>query len=177
MKAADIITELHRKLDMPGGRHLYAILGTYNKLALFAKELSKTLIPSQNIHFPKPLNVNREIMDSIPDEEFRELCLEETKRPASTRRRVELAFEEFLTTVLKKQNLIVLEKLELILAYGVDPEPLRTLSTDDHRIIMLLPAKKTSDCILMFPECADLNYDYSLPGNLIANDRVWEFKE
>jgi len=51
-------------------------------------------------HFPRPLNVNRGILDAIPDDEFRQLVTDEAKRPEPTTKHVAKAFELFLRSKL-----------------------------------------------------------------------------
>lgn len=41
MKTADIIDTLRSKLMVPGGRHLYGVLGTYAQLKDFTKQLTQ----------------------------------------------------------------------------------------------------------------------------------------
>src|SRR3989442_12366420 len=72
MKAADVIDILLGKLALSGGRHLYGVLGTYPQLDGFAAQLLKARLPD-GTKFPAPLNVNRGILDAIPDDEFKRL--------------------------------------------------------------------------------------------------------
>jgi len=107
MKNTEIIEALRQKLTVPGGRHLYGVLGTYKQLEAFAKKLrqAKTLDAKR---FPKPLNVNRGILDAIPDDEFRQLAENEAKRPEPTAAHVAKAFERFLRAKLRGKGLVVL---------------------------------------------------------------------
>jgi len=41
MKSTEIIEALRQKLTVPGGRHLYGVLGTYGQLDGFAKKLAR----------------------------------------------------------------------------------------------------------------------------------------
>jgi hypothetical protein len=67
MKPAEIVELLLAKLALPGGRHLYGILGSYPQLDAFAAELVEARLPEGG-RFSAPLNVNRGILDAIPDE-------------------------------------------------------------------------------------------------------------
>jgi hypothetical protein len=95
MKSTDIIDALRQKLTVPGGRHLYGVLGTYNQLDAFAKKLHQAKT-TDGVAFPKPVNVNRGILDAIPNDEFKELAENEAKRPEPTIAHVGKAFERFL---------------------------------------------------------------------------------
>src|SRR5215475_13576883 len=116
MKAAEIVEILLAKLALPGGRHLYGVLGSYAQLEAFAKELVKARLPESG-RFPAPLSVNRGILDSIPDDEFRKLALDEAKWPEPTAAHVARAFEQFLRKNLRGKGLVVLAHLEMLFAY------------------------------------------------------------
>jgi hypothetical protein len=90
-----IIETLRARLSMPGGRHLYGVLGTYRLLNAFSNQLIKAKA-ADGTPLPKPVSVNRGILDTIPDEEFRKLVNGEAKRPEPTAARVGAAFEQFI---------------------------------------------------------------------------------
>jgi hypothetical protein len=173
MKETEIIETLRNKLAVPTGRHLYGVLGTYPSLEKFTKKLQQAKTPDGN-HFPKPLSVNRGILDSIPDDEFRQLVENEAKRPEPTAAHVARAFETFLRTKLRGKGLVVLSSLEMLFAYHLELNLLRTMAADDDRILLLLPGRRMSGRIMMFP---DLNEgSYTLPNNLIADNHLWELR-
>lgn len=173
MNDTDIIEAFRGKLMVPTGRHLYGVLGSYPALKRFAEKLLQASIPGGQ-PFPPPLSVTRGILDAIPDDEFRGLVENEAKRPEPIAAHVSQAFEEFLRAHLKEQRLVVLESLEILFAYGSDLSLLRTLATDEQRILLLLPGKRENGRIVMFPEQQD--NDYRLPTNLIAENHLWELK-
>lgn len=174
MKDTEIIEALRSKLTMPGGRHLYGVLGSYSALRRFSKKLKQAKAP-EGKPFPEPLSVNRGILDSIPDNEFRRLVENEAKRPEPTAAHVSKAFEKFLRSKLRGKGLIVLGNLELLFAYHVELNLLRTIAADDDRVLLLLPGRRSSGKIIIFPD-----YDegrYTLPTNLVAENHLWELKE
>ena len=67
MKSTEIIEALRQKLTVPSGRHLYGVLGAYSQLDSCSKKMhqAKTTVGDP---FPKPVNVNRGILDAIPDD-------------------------------------------------------------------------------------------------------------
>lgn len=174
MKPTEIIEALREKLTVPGGRHLYGVLGSYSQIDNFAKKLHDAKTPD-GIKFLKPLNVNRGILDSIPDDEFRQLAENEAKRPEPTAKHVAKAFERFLRSELKRNDLLVLANFEMLFAYHIELNLLRTLAADESRILLLLPGKRSRGRIVMFHEMEDGNY--SLPVNLIAENHLWELKD
>ena len=173
MKDTEIIETLRSKLGMPGGRHLYGVLGTYPLLRAFAKKLQQARTPD-GMSFPKPLSVNRGILQSIPDEEFRELVENEAKRPEPTAAHVAKAFETFLRSKLRGKGLVVLANLEMLFAYHLELNLLRTMAADDDRILLLLPGHRTGGNITMFPDLDEGGY--RLPTNLIAENHLWELR-
>jgi len=173
MKPTDIIDSLITKLGMPGGRHLYGILGDYAALDEFALQLQQAKTP-QGSRFPKPINVNKGILDTIPDQEFKELVENEARRPEPTQKHVALAFEKFLRQHLQKHGLIVLANMEMIFAYQLELNMLRTMAADDDRIILLLPGTRDNGRVVIFPNWPDGSYQ--LPINLIADNHLWELR-
>jgi len=174
MKDTEIIEILRSKLSVSGGRHLYGVLGSYSALKSFEKKLRQAKAPDGK-GFPKPLSVNRGILDAIPDEEFHNLVENEAKRPEPTAAHVGKAFETFLRSKLRGKGLIVLSSLEMLFAYHLELNLLRTMAADDDRILLLLPGRRGSGKIIMYPELEGGNY--TLPTNLIASDHLWELKD
>lgn len=171
MKDTEIIENLRLKLSKDVGRHLYGILGNYEDLNSLMKTLKQVkTVDGEN--FPDALSLNVGIIESIPDEEFKHLVENEAKRPEPTSAHVSRAFENYIRTILKENNLIILKDLELLFSYGCELNILRTLSTDEKKIVLLLPGKKVGESIIMFYNL-DVG-DYSLPLNLIANDHLWQ---
>jgi len=174
MRDTEIIEALQRKLAVPGGRHLYGILGSYQQLAAFAEKLQEARTPEGG-YFPAAVSLNNGILQSIPDEEFRHLVENEAKRPEPTVKHIARAFESFLRKTLQQQGLTVLVQLELIFAYQIELYLLRTLAADDYRLILLLPGKRQGGSVVMFPDYGEGNY--RLPSNLIADNHLWEITD
>ncbi len=173
MNDMDIIEALRNKLMVPTGRHLYGALGTYPALKRFAEKLQQAKTPDGK-PFPAPLSVTRGILNAIPDDEFRSLVVNEARRPEPIAAHVAQAFETFLRAHFKEDELVVLESLEILFAYGSDLSLLRTLATDSHRILLLLPGRWENGRIVLFPGQEDENR--TLPTNLIAENHLWELK-
>ncbi len=177
MQSTQIIENLRTKMSQATGRHLYGVLGTYAQLRKFEKTLSEARTPDGR-RFPDALNVNRGILDTIPDDEFRILVENEAKRPEPTAAHVAKAFETFLRHGLTRMNthgILVLKSLELLFAYNIELNLLRTLATDEDRILLLLPGKRTGGNTIMFHGLTQGSY--ILPINFIADNHLWEIKE
>jgi hypothetical protein len=172
VKITEIIEALRSKLAVPIGRHLYGVLGNYSSLEDFVDNLHQAKMPDGS-NFPKPLNVNKCILESIPDDEFKQLVENEAKRPEPTAKHVENAFRNFLRSNILN-NLVILENLELIFAYNLELDILRTFAADENRILLLLPGMRNGNRIVMFPEWTENSF--TLPTNLIAENHLWEIK-
>ena len=140
MRSTEIIEALRQKLTMPGGRHLYGVLGTYNQLEEFSKKLHQAKTAS-GTQFPRAINVNRGILDAIPDEDFKQLAENEAKYPEPTAAHVAKAFEQFLRANLGGKGLLVLSNLEMLFAYHIELNLLRTMAADQDRVLLLLPGR------------------------------------
>jgi hypothetical protein len=173
MKPADIVDALRTKLSMPGGRHLYGVLGTYEQLRTFSSVLqTSTNVDGQK--FSQPINVNLAILKAIPDEEFKKLVADEAKRPEPTAAYVAKAFDTVVRREVLGKQLLVLAHLEMLFAYHLELNLLRTLAADDQRVLLLLPGKRYGGKVIIFQGVAEGNY--ALPTNLIADNHLWELK-
>ncbi|HOC54132.1 MAG TPA: hypothetical protein PKI20_00775 [Verrucomicrobiota bacterium] len=173
MTHTEIIETLRARLSIPGGRHLYGVLGPYRLLNAFANQLAKAKA-SDGTPFPKAISVNRGILDTIPDDDFRQLVNDEAKRPEPTAAHVAAAFEQFVRSQLAGKSLVVLRDFELVFAYHLELNLLRTLAADQDRLLLLLPGRRERGATLLFPDSD--HGSYTLPTNLIAENNLWELK-
>ena len=173
MKASEVIETLRSKLAMPGGRHLYGVLGSYPALERFSGALQQAAGPD-GTPFAAPLSVNRGILGAIPDAEYLRLVKDEARKPEPTAAHVAHAFEHFLREALKQDRLVALSELEMLFAYRIELSLLRSLAADENRILLLLPGRRESGRVIMFPDWDEGSY--SLPTNLIAENHLWELR-
>ena len=150
MNDAEIVEALRLKLDHPGGRHLYGVLGTYRRLADFSKTFQQARTV-EGEKFPPPLSLSQLILAEIPDERFRELVADEAKRPEPVARHVGQAFESVLRKRLRGKGLIVFDGLEILFAYGLELNLLRTMAADSDRVLLLLPGLRRGNAIVLYP--------------------------
>jgi hypothetical protein len=73
-------------------------------------------------------------------------------------------------------HLLILKHLELSFAYSLNLSVFRTRATNQHHILLLLPGERRGEGITLFHE-ADPRFHRSLPGNLIADNHIWELKD
>jgi len=170
MKDTDIIIALREKLDRPVGRHLYGILGTYDALDKFESAI-KGMKTSKGALFSDPVSVNKSIIDTFSDDEFRSIVKEESRRPEPTRASIKKAFEQFLRKQFAENDILILKDLELLFPYNIDLSPLRTMASDEDRLVLLLPSKRSGERLIMYP---NIEGEYKIPKALIAENHLWE---
>lgn len=158
------------------GRHLYGLLGTYAQLAEFEQSvLAQARDPNGN-PFPPSINLNRELLARIGDDDLRQLVRDEARRPQAIQRRLNQELDNLLGALLGDNNLLILKHLELTFAYSLNLSVFRTRATDQNHILLLLPGERRGEGITLFHE-ADPRFHRSLPGNLIADNHLWELRD
>ena len=168
-----IISELREKLQFDIGRHLYGILGAYADLKQFEQEDLAQARDHQNKFLPAPINVNRELLKRIGDDDLRQLVDAEARRPHAVTYRLNQEFDGLLHDLLQQTDLVILKQLELLFAYNLDLSVLRTRASNQSHILILLPAERRGEHIVVFHEAAP-KFQRSIPPNLIADNHLWE---
>ena len=169
-------SELREKLRFEVGRHLYGLLGTYTQLAEFEQvNLAQARDPNGN-PFPPSINLNRDLLARIGDDDLRQLVRDEARRPQAIQRRLGQELDNLLVGLLGDNHLLILKQLELTFAYSLDLSVFRIRATDQNHILLLLPGERRGEGITLFHE-ADPRFHRRLPGNLIADNHIWELKD
>ena len=171
-----VISELRQKLQFDVGRHLYGVLGAYAELATFEQTSLAHAQDPQARRFPQAINVNRELLARIGDEDLRRLVRDEARRPRTIRRRLGQELDNLLVELLQGHRFLILKQLELLFAYGLDLSVFRTRASNQNHILLLLPGERRGDHVMLFAE-ADPRFQRSIPPNLIADNHLWELKD
>jgi hypothetical protein len=170
-----IISELREKLLFDIGRHLYGVLGSYAQLEQFEKtDLAQARTPQGQL-FPKPINLNRELLTRIGDDDLRQLIKDEARYPQTVQRQLGQKFDQLLGDLLSSPaaELLILKQVELLFTYNLDLSVLRTRAANQNHILLLLPGQRRSEQIIIFHE-TEARFHRTLPGNLIAENHLWE---
>ena len=168
-----IISQLRDKLSFDVGRHLYAVLGSYDQLAHFERrDLAQASNP-QGQPFPPPFNLNRELLARIGDDDLRRLVRVEARRFNAVQRHLNQAFDQLLHDLLRRQRLVILKQVELLFAYSLDLSVLRTRASNQSHILLLLPGERRGERLVIFHEAAD-RFQRTIPPNLVADNHLWE---
>jgi len=173
VRDAEVVEVLVAKLAIPTGRHLYAVVGPYPALQRFGSSLTGTALPD-GTKVERSVSVTAEVLNRIADDEFRRIVADEAKRPEVVTAEVQRAFEAFIRGVARRQRLVVLGNLEVVFAYHLELNLLRTLAADDVRILLMLAGRIANGKTVLFEDQPEAQY--SLPTNLIAENHLWELE-
>ena len=178
MKASgpQIISMLREQLQQDIGRHMYGVLGSYECLARFETDDLAQARDAHGVLFPKPLNLNRELLSRIGDDDLRQLVKDEARRPQSVQDRLNRELNGFLRDAFSNSRFIILKQLEILFAYGLDFGVLRTHASDQYHMLLLLPGERRSDHLVIFHE-AQSDFHREIPMNLVADNHLWELAD
>jgi hypothetical protein len=169
----EINSQLRQKLEMPTGRHLYGILGTYERLESYVR----TIFPEARGHggerLPGPINLNRALLERIPDNDLKDLVQAEARRPETIRKRLTDEIDALLAEMLEVKSFVALEQVELVFAYDLELSSLRIRAVNQKHILLLLPGERSGDRITLFHEASAASHR-TLPANLIPENHLWE---
>ena len=84
----EINSQLRQKLEMPTGRHLYVVLGTYERLERYEKVDFREARSPSGQRLGEPVNVNHNLLDRINDDELKRLVQTEASRTESVKDRL-----------------------------------------------------------------------------------------
>ena len=176
LTGSQIICKITDKLQFDMGRHLYGVMGTYSQLERFQNNDLAHAKDRQGKRLPTPINVNKELLARIGDDDLRKLIKTEGRRPQAVQRRLNQEFDRFLHEHLENANFLIIQYLELLFAYSLDLSVLRTRASNQNHILLLLPSEKRGDRLILFHE-AEARFHRTLPNNLIADNHLRELSD
>jgi len=170
---SEINAKLREKLEHTTGRHLYVILGTYERLAQYERvSLPEARGPAGD-KLPAPVNLNLSILERFPDEDLKSMVQNEAKLPMSVCQRIARELDELIAQHLADNMLLTLKQMELLFTYDLELNPLRIRAVNQKHILMLLPGERTSQRTILFHE-ASPRFHRTLPANIVPEDHLWE---
>jgi hypothetical protein len=172
----EINSQLRQKLDMTTGRHLYVVLGTYERLERYERiDFREARSPSGQ-SLGEPVNVNLNLLARIKDDELRRFVQTEASRTASVKDRLAKELDALVAEKLKEESFLALKNLELLFAYDLELNCLRIRATNQKHILILAPGERVGDRITLFHEAPAKNHR-TLPINLVPENHLWELNE
>jgi hypothetical protein len=172
----EINSHLRQKLEMPTGRHLYVVLGTFERLERYEKvDFREARSPSGQC-LGDPINVNHNLLDRINDDELKRLVQTEASRTESVKDRLAKELDALVAEKLNGGSFLALKNLEILFAYDLELNCLRIRATNQKHILILLPGEKVGERITLFHEATSSNHR-TLPTNLVPENHLWELNE
>lgn len=172
----EIIRALRDKLANDSGRHLYAVVGTYRSLERFEQEDLPLARTPAGDPFPEPLNLNRELLSRIGDDDLKQLVRDEARRPLSVASRLTRELQTLLTERLGHGGFVIAKNVELLFAYDLDLAVFRGHAVNQSHVLLLLPGEISGDRLMLFHEAEPRFHRVVLDG-LIAADHIWELTD
>lgn len=173
LSGPQITSLLRENLQVDIGRHLYAVLGSYDQLAAFEKvDLLQVTLPDHQ-PFPPAVNLNRALLDRLGDEDAKELARNEGRRPQAVQKRLSAEFDALLAGLLRETRYLAVKQIELLFAFDLPLETFRARAVNQNHILLLLSGEKRGDHVLLFSQ-ADAHFHRILPDQLITENHIWE---
>ena len=172
----EINSQLRQKLEMPTGRHLYVILGTYERLERYERVAFREARSPTGQRLSGPVNLNRELLDHINDAELKRLVQTEASRTESVKKRLTDELDALVAEKQASADFLALKNLELLFAYDLELNCLRIRAANQKHIVLLLPGEKVGDRITLFHE-ASATESSDLAANLVPENHLWELSE
>jgi len=175
LKGSQILANLRSSLQVDIGRHLYAVLADYAGLEAFEKNELFQFRKADGTALPVPINLSQALLERIGDSDLRNLVQQEGRFPIGVKRKLGLEFDALLANLLAQDHFVILKNLELLFAFELELETVRARANNQNHILMLLPAEKRGDHVVLFSE-ADQRFHRQLPFQLIADNHLWELE-
>jgi len=172
----EINSQLRQKLEMPTGRHLYVVLGTYDRLDRYERVDFREARSPTGQKLGDPVNVNHSLLDRINDDELKRLVQTEASRTESVKDRLAKELDTLVAERLNGGSFLAIKNLEILFAYDLELNCLRIRATNQKHILILLPGEKVGDRITLFHEAQAQNHR-TLPTNLVPENHLWELSE
>ena len=138
----EINSQLRQKLEMPTGRHLYLVLGTFDRLVRYENVDFREARSPSGQHLGDAINVNHGLLDRIKDDELKRLVQTEASRTESVKDRLAKELDSLVAGKLNIGLFLALKNLEFLFAYDLELNCLRIRATNQKHILILLPGEK-----------------------------------
>ena len=167
---SEVVQLLREKLTIQSGRHLYAVLGTFDQIEAYKAEAA-----AGAADFASPRNLTYDLLGMMDEPTFSELLQKEATRPLAVRAQLNELLVKYLADSLAAGLLLTLEGLELLFTYELEFSPIRIAATNNRHLLLLVPGQRRNGGVNVY-HTGDERFRRSLPANLIADDHLWELK-
>jgi hypothetical protein len=172
----EINSQLRQKLAVPTGRHLYVVLGTYERLGRYERVDFPEALSPESHRLGEPVNVNRNLLDRISDDELKGLVQTEASRIECVKDRLRKELDTLVAEKLNGSSFLALKNVELLFAYDLELHCLRIRATNQKHVLLLLPGQTVGDRVVLFHEAPE-KYHRTLPSTYVQENHLWELTE
>ncbi|MGP0062463.1 MAG: hypothetical protein ACLQGP_02515 [Isosphaeraceae bacterium] len=172
----EINSQLRQKLAMPTGRHLYVVLGTYDRLEQYERLAFREARGPDDRPLGSVLNINLSLLQRFKDEELKWLVQNEASMPETVKKQLADELDALIAAKLEETSFLAIKNLELLFAYDMELNCFRIRATNQKHILVLLPGERIADRITLFHEAPATNHR-TLPMNLVPENHLWELSE
>lgn len=176
LSAHEINSQLRQKLEMPTGRHMYVVLGTFDRIDRYERVAFREARSPSGHRLGEPVNVNRILLERFSDPDLKRLVQTEASRTESVKKRLTDELDALVAERLADASFLALKNLELLFAYDLELNCFRIRATNQKHILLLLPGERVSDRITLFHEASACSHR-TLPANLVPENHLWELGE
>jgi hypothetical protein len=172
----EINSQLRQKLAMPTGRHLYVVLGTYDRIERYERVAFREARGPDDKLLGPALNINHSLLQRIEDEELKWLVRNEAGMSETVKKQLADELDALIADKLTQTSFLAVKSLELLFAYDMELNCFRIRAANQKHILVLLPGERVSDRITLFHEAPPTNHR-TLPMNLVPENHLWELSE
>ncbi len=172
----EINSQLRQKLAMPTGRHLYVVLGTYDRIERYERVAFREARGPDDKPLGPALNINHSLLERFGDEELKWLVRNEAGMPETVKKQLTDGLDALIAHKLAENSFLAAKSLELLFAYDMEMNCFRIRAANQKHILVLLPGERVADRITLFHEAPATNHR-TLPMNLIPDNHLWELTE
>lgn len=172
----EINSQLRQKLAMPTGRHLYVVLGTYDRIERYERVAFREARGPDDKPLGAALNINHSLLQRLEDEELKWLVRNEAGMSETVKKQLALELDALIADKLSQTSFLAIKSLELLFAYDMEMNCFRIRAANQKHILVLLPGERVADRITLFHEAPATNHR-TLPMNLVPENHLWELSE
>ena len=143
---------------MPTGRHLYVVLGTYDRIDRYERVAFQRGTRPEDKPLGTTLNINRLLLERFGDDELKWLVRNEAVMPETVKNQLGDELDALIAEQLVECSFLAVKNLELLFAYDIELNCFRIRATNQKHILILLPGEKVADRITLFHEAPATNH-------------------
>ncbi len=116
----EINSQLRQKLAMPTGRHLYIVLGTYERIERYERVAFREARGPDDRPLGPALNINLSLLQRFGDEELKWLVRHEAGMQETVKKQLADELDALVADKLMETSFLALKNLELLFAYDME---------------------------------------------------------